>query len=49
MRSVLLISVPSQRSPQAQPAEGRPGPNDDDDDDDNQDQENEVRPGVMTE
>ena len=33
VRIVPVISVPSRRSHQALPAEGRPGPNDDDDDD----------------
>ena len=38
MSSVPVISVPSRRSPKAQPAEGRPGPSDDDDDDDDDDE-----------
>ena len=39
--SLPMRTVPSRRSTQAQPAEGRPGPSDDDDDnDDNDDDEN---------
>ena len=37
MRIVPVISVPSRRSHQALPAEGRPGPSDDNGDDDNVD------------
>ena len=37
VRSLPMGTVPSRRSTQAQPAEGRPGPSDDDDDDDDDD------------
>ena len=41
VRSVPMRTVPSRRSTQAQPAEGRPGPSDDDDDDGDVDDEEE--------
>ena len=43
VRSLPMRTVPSGRSTQAQPAEGRPGPGDDDDEDDDDDDDN----GVM--
>ena len=45
VRSLPMRTVPSRRSTQAQPAEGRPGPSDDDDDDDDDDNDMQVREG----
>ena len=47
VRSLSMRTVPSRRSTQAQPAEGRPGPSDDDDDDYDDDDDDDTADGGM--